>query len=166
MRSLSRKLARARQHGLHGARRRVQQRLPVTVNELTHLLGEVSSALSRSATPPPVPTMRQLLDAFEQLDDEFGELTLDDKSKHVSVTTETIVLEGVELGRFEIRLYLDELSSLSGPRPYEVLALEPNPPAGDWKGVKRCTLSGNAPLTCPHGLYYLYVSRTVAPRGC
>ncbi|MFA9479829.1 hypothetical protein ACERK3_16215 [Phycisphaerales bacterium AB-hyl4] len=131
LRSLSRKLARARQHGLHGARRRVQQQLPVTVNELMHLLGDVSSVLSRSAAPPPIPTVRQLLDALEQLDDEFGELTLDDKCRYISVTTEPIALEGVELGRFEIRLYLDDLSSLSGPRPYEVLALDPNPPAGE-----------------------------------
>ncbi len=60
------------------------------------------------------------------LDNEFDELNYDKRVRHLSVTTEPIVLEGVYLGPFEIRLQWAQ--PVSGEAPaYRVIARDPHP---------------------------------------
>lgn len=129
MRRFNGKLQRARQRGWHGAANRLERRLRMAVGEASQRLAEAAVTVDRSA--PQVPRVSHLLAEFRQLEAEFGELSFDAKLRSVSVTTEPITLEDVYLGPFEIRLYLGELSTVNGPRPYEAFALEPNPPAGE-----------------------------------
>jgi hypothetical protein len=49
---------------------------------------------------------------------------VDRSNQTLSVTTEPIILEEIDLGPFEIRLHWDRIGER---RPYEVVALEPNP---------------------------------------
>src|SRR5262249_50731533 len=51
--------------------------------------------------------------------------------KLLSVTTEPITLEGVELGPFAIQLYWKRLAHDPGSRCFDICALEPNPAAGN-----------------------------------
>ena len=66
-----------------------------------------------------------------QIEDEFGELNFDFEAKIVSVTTDTIVLDDITFGSFEIRLFVDQISKLYNESPYRVIALEPYPAATD-----------------------------------
>ena len=58
------------------------------------------------------------------LHDEFAALSLDFRRNTISVTTEPITLEGIELGPFEMRL---EWERLPDPDCYLVIAVDPNP---------------------------------------
>jgi hypothetical protein len=60
------------------------------------------------------------------LDDEFEEVKIDVAGHTLAVTTDCIVLEEIELGRFEIRL---DWHGLGSPPAYRVVALDPHPPA-------------------------------------
>ena len=60
------------------------------------------------------------------LGEEFEELDVDVRARRLSVTTEPIVLDGVYLGPFEIRLQWARQSS-SGAPTYRVLAKDPHP---------------------------------------
>lgn len=78
-------------------------------------------------TCPPTPPLRDLLGELDQLASEFGEWRYDDPDNELSVTTEPICLEGIELGPFEIRLRLGQpITQLMGQLCW-VQAVEPNP---------------------------------------
>lgn len=57
---------------------------------------------------------------------EFDELHFDSKDRKLSVETESIRLDGLDLGRFKIELDVESLSSKNNAY-YEVIALDPNP---------------------------------------
>jgi hypothetical protein len=59
------------------------------------------------------------------LREEFGDVACDLKAGTVSITTEPVTFDKVELGPFEIRL---EFRQLRQPSPYRVIALKPNRP--------------------------------------
>jgi len=69
---------------------------------------------------------------LNQIEDEFGELKFDLEEKTISVITDSIELDDIALGPFEIKLFVDQMSKLySSNAPYKVIALEPNPAATD-----------------------------------
>jgi len=76
------------------------------------------------------PTMRSSLGNIYTelcvLDEEFNEVEFCFSHKQISVTTDDIQLEGIELGRFQIVL---DWNSLNEPFPYSIEALDPNPAA-------------------------------------
>jgi hypothetical protein len=76
--------------------------------------------------PPPIATLHELYDDIQALSEEFDSVRFDIKGRIVSVTTERIVLEDIDLGPFEIVLAWERSEGL-GPR--EVRALDPNPAA-------------------------------------
>ncbi|MBA4017585.1 MAG: hypothetical protein C0483_10470 [Pirellula sp.] len=80
------------------------------------------------------------MDDLTALETEFNEVEVDLRKKQLSVTTDSIELEGVSLGQFVIRL---NWSHLGENRPYEVEAVEPNPAAGD-SSVTHPHVHGNA----------------------
>ena len=61
------------------------------------------------------------------LEKEFSEVSIDLQEREISVRTEPLVLEEVELGPFEMILSWEQLSNCG--RPYRIEALEPNPAA-------------------------------------
>jgi hypothetical protein len=75
-------------------------------------------------------TLPSLADIFKELtaaEQEFGQLKMDVNDRTISIITETIVLEGVTLGPFEIKLFIDGIKRLYQDSPYKAIALEPNP---------------------------------------
>jgi len=68
------------------------------------------------------PTLRLLHDELLSLQEEFDHVEIDWSAKTLSVQTERIVLEDIDLGPFEIRLSLDQLGH---HQPYTVIALDP-----------------------------------------
>lgn len=84
------------------------------------------TAVLRDVVQRAPPLLRELYADLTVLADDFADLKFDGPT--VSVTTEPITLEGIELGRFRIRL---ELSRLDADMPYSIEALEPNPAASN-----------------------------------
>jgi hypothetical protein len=74
----------------------------------------------------PISTVADIYRDLLALDGEFDEVKIDFDEHELSVATDRIVLEGINLGPFEIRLNWDRLGQTS---PYRVVALDPNPAA-------------------------------------
>jgi hypothetical protein len=83
--------------------------------------------LGDNSLPEPIATLHELYDDLRALEEEFEELRFDVGGKLLSVVTERIVLEDIDLGPFEIVLGWEDPEGL-GPR--EVRALDPNEAAG------------------------------------
>jgi len=96
--------------------------------ELTDRLSACLRVLDADDRTREVPSPREILADFAAVEAEFGEVEVDLKEKTVSVTTDPVVLEGVNLGRFELALRWD-LEPDAGS--YSVIALDPNPAAED-----------------------------------
>lgn len=75
------------------------------------------------------PSLRELHDELLLAEREFGELEYVRNERRISVTTDRIELEGVDLGPFRIDLYLGEMRSDSTEQWFQVQATEPNPPS-------------------------------------
>ena len=79
----------------------------------------------------PIPSLRDLVAELQAAEQEFGQLNWCGKTGCVSVVTEPIELEGVELGEFELVLEINRLADLDRDVTYRVVALDPNPAAGN-----------------------------------
>jgi hypothetical protein len=87
-------------------------------------LREIGRQVSGSGWLAPLQSVREIFKDLVALSDEFEGVTIDGSSQTVSVTTDRIVLEEVDLGPFEIRLHWDRIGER---RPYAAVALTPNP---------------------------------------
>lgn len=79
--------------------------------------------------PVETPTIRELYDDLRGLESQFGRLKLDLRRRSISVVTDSIILDGVELGSFEIALALPSSGNLAPD--YTVTALDPRPAAAN-----------------------------------
>ncbi|MEX2389234.1 MAG: hypothetical protein WD534_15255 [Phycisphaeraceae bacterium] len=126
---LQRRLQRAMQRQMLGSVQRIRPQMLRNLNELVRTLESVHRHLAHP--PPPVPAMRELLAEIEAIEDEFGELIVELEHAVIKVRTESIELEGLYLGPFEIQLFLHDLAQSDGHAAYAVVALDPRPAAGD-----------------------------------
>lgn len=94
--------------------------------ELEHLISQIRGRLATlcQERPPSTPQLRLLYEELTAAAAEFEDWQL--SAAELSVTTEPITLDEIELGPFQIRLHLDRLGN---DMPYSVTALEPNPAA-------------------------------------
>ena len=120
----------AQKRGWFRAASKLKRELTAEILQLTQRLVTLQQELESATTEKPVPAIRIIYEDLLALEEEFGEYTIDLKAKSISVVTEPIVLEGVYLGAFEIRL---ELATLDGDTPfqYQVFAQDPQPPITD-----------------------------------
>ncbi len=108
--------------GWYMAANRIQRRLLQAANSLREQLTGVRDALSTK--PRTVPSCSDLHANLTALAAEFSQVGVDRKRRLLSVHTDAIAIEGVELGSFEIRLYWEKLSHALS---YDIEAREPNP---------------------------------------
>lgn len=92
--------------------RRLRERLDGTLSAMNHFLRAWS------------PNAEVIYEELLAIADEFDVWSC--RVQELSVTTEHVALEGIELGRFEIRL---DLTRLGASEPFRVVALDPNPAA-------------------------------------
>ena len=78
-----------------------------------------------------VPVVSEIYWELVQTGEEFHGLNYDKTAAVLSVTTEPIELEEVYLGKFEIQLYISNLSDTAHRNPYQVEALDPHPATGN-----------------------------------
>lgn len=109
------------------AARRMAQRIPFLARSVHD-----ASAQDFSLHPlAPVPSLAELLAELRQLEAEFEQVEIDTKGGTLSVFTEPLVLEGVHLGAFALRLDLKRLACRRGNYALEVVAQDPNVPSAD-----------------------------------
>ena len=157
------RLNHCRQHRWTAAARRVLQELDRHLIDLGVEQADLQRMI-RAAQARTAPTLRLVYDELLQLEQEFGDVGYDRQAPSLSVVTEPITLEGIALGRFEIRL---ELNGLDGPvvpeRYLRIVALEPNP-AGGHAAVTHPHVSDER--LCPGEATMLLRSALTAGRLC
>lgn len=100
--------------------------------DLKELECEVASAVQElDRAHVDTPTYRDVYGEVQALQQEFEDIRCDAKDRSLIVVTEPIALEGVDLGRFELRLQLDSLADGGQADCLWVVALDPNPAATD-----------------------------------
>ena len=80
---------------------------------------------------PAIPTLRDLLAELKQLQEEFEDVRIDIKKGVIAVRTDRILLEDIDLGRFQIELHLERLKERIDSSVVEIAALDPNPPTSN-----------------------------------
>jgi len=103
-RRLGGQIATSGQRGWHLAAKRLREQLAYAVSTCRRRLDELAGQLDPIGHSPNVPSERELYEDILPLEQEFDEVEICLKGKTLSVTTDSIILEGVNLGRFEIVL--------------------------------------------------------------
>jgi hypothetical protein len=129
LQTLQRRLDLCAKHGLLLAAHRVFAEVPLLVADIEYAFQAVHRAVQTQY--PPVPTPRDLVLELQQLKQEFGEYQYDADDQALSVETEPIELEGIALGAFRIELHLNHLGTKAQQSALRIVALDPNPPAGN-----------------------------------
>lgn len=102
------------------------ERIDRLLSDLTYSVQRIKQLTSKENVK--IPTLRTLFDELNQLQEEFARIEFGEENT-LSVITEPIELEGIYLGPFEIKLYMDKISDLHKDLPYYCIALDPNPAA-------------------------------------
>ncbi len=113
----------------------VCERLDDDLADLIHQLGTLRREINLSPPITIVASLPSIMADLRALHDEFDEVSIDLRRRMISVTTEPIILEGVELGPFAIEW---SWMAMERPSPYRVWAIEPN------------TATSNESATHPH----------------
>lgn len=122
-------IEKAKRHGWHLAAQVLQSQLSVILRAMC----DVTSTLRVHWLDRPVqlPPLHELFAELRHLQTEFGEIIIKSAPPTVAVKTDAIVLEGVELGRFQISLNWPRLEIQARSDCFDVIAFDPNPPACD-----------------------------------
>eukprot|EP00913_Durusdinium_trenchii_P010894 g10223.t1 len=121
---LAKELAESR--GWHGALELVRQESLTALAQLTDRLQATRNGLTAPAGRTTLATAGDIYLDLVSLQDEFVSVTAEFSRGSLSATTEPIVLEGTDLGPFEIQL---NWTGSGDPLVYRVLACEPRPAA-------------------------------------
>ena len=107
---------------------RILKDIPTTIAAVPHDVIRVQEAVRHAHVE--MPLVSDVCRDLDQAEDEFGEVTYDCKEARVSVVTDSIELEEIELGDFEIQLDLAALGSVLAQQPFHIEALDPHPAQG------------------------------------
>ena len=128
----------------------LKDQLAIQLRDLRYELDRLEADVLRPEQDLEIPSPHQIHDDLVVLDQEFDGLQVDLKRQTLSVQTEPIVLDEIDLGRFEIEL---DWSDLGGTGGYEVKALDPYPAKADSDVVhphvrqnSLCEGDGQAPI--------------------
>jgi hypothetical protein len=126
LQSIARKLTICSGRGWHAAGVRLTDAAARLLINVPYVANQAQAAIGSCQRP--VPSLREIFSELQAAQQEFGVLRYDAGQRVLSVTTDPIGLEGVELGPFEIEL---DITDLDGHTPYRVVALDPDPAASN-----------------------------------
>jgi len=129
LKAAQRKLTICATHGWKAAESKVLKDLDGTLYELPYYVQKIDRAIRPCKVQ--IPPLREIYLDLIHGKDEFGEVRYDHDEDFLAITTDPIMLEGVHLGEFEIRLYINEIGRSDTADPFTVVALDPNPAAGN-----------------------------------
>jgi len=107
----------------------IRSRVSRNLNDFSYYLQRFKELVNADETA--LPKLSEIYAELIQIEQEFGEIKFDPNEKAISVTTETITLEDISFGPFEIKLFIDQINKLYSDAPYRIIALEPNPAGSD-----------------------------------
>ena len=123
---LQRQIDTARRRGWHGAAKRLRQDLAFSVSDCRRQLDDMHRRLEdANRTPCQNVSAGDVYRDLAALKNEFTDVDIDMAEKELSVTTDSITLDEVFLGPFQIRLQWRRIGQAS--QPYRVVALDPHP---------------------------------------
>jgi hypothetical protein len=124
------RLVMARRHGLSLVLPMLKEDMLARVEDLHQVLDRLRNLLQEKSCRE-VPSASSLAAELRQLEVEFGGLEVHSKQKAISVTTDPIHLEGINLGPFVIKLCWDRLKEDWDRECFDIIALDPNPASSD-----------------------------------
>jgi hypothetical protein len=99
---------------------RLLNEMPYTISRIKQLTNEPKKDL---------PKLSQIVQELNQLEDEFSCLDYDKENDVLLVETESITLDDVYLGPFQIQLHTEKIFELYKDNPYFIVALDAHPAA-------------------------------------
>ena len=127
---LQRRISRARSRGWHLAARRLQNDLRHTCRKLRDELAAIEDRFQSFQRKSGTSSVGDVHADLTALRDEFVDTAFDRRRGTLSVTTEPIELDGIDLGPFEICLEWGGLGETDENR-YRVIALDASPAASN-----------------------------------
>jgi hypothetical protein len=122
---LTRLIEKARRRSLPAAARRMEAVLAVVIPRVTSPLHNYERAAAKTGNRG-TSMIRDILAELTALDSEFDEVAVSMERHCITVTTDAVLLEGVDLGRFALVLNWHRLNERGA---YEVEALDASPAA-------------------------------------
>ncbi|NQV23023.1 MAG: hypothetical protein HQ518_01540 [Rhodopirellula sp.] len=123
---LHRLLSKAQQQRLSLAEQRLRAQLGKVMDRLNEQLATSRRSMDRDQPAQAVSTVHEILADLRSLQGEFDIVKVDMKRRTITVQTDTIELEGVVLGQFEIVLGWRHLGERAA---YDVIAVDGSPAA-------------------------------------
>jgi len=108
---------------------KIRTRVSRNLNDLSYYLQRFKEFINTDETK--LPKLSDIFAELLQIDQELGEYQFDLNEKTISVISDSITLDDISFGSFEIKLSIDKISKLYTETPYRVIALEPNPAGSD-----------------------------------
>lgn len=128
--TLLRRIQLARRRGWELAEQRSRRELRLMLQNLRGHLSVVEDEVEPSRREIRAASVGEVHADLLALQNEFEDVVFDARGQTISVTTEPIELESVDLGRFEICLDWSDLGERHS-RNYRVIALDPSPAASN-----------------------------------
>jgi hypothetical protein len=120
-------LVQAEKRGWQRAQKALFRDLARTLRHFRHELESAVQQVETHRKPPYGINPSEVYQDILALQQEFDDLEIDLANHELAVTTDTIVLEGIDLGPFQIRLDWTQIGSVK--QPYRVVAIDPHPAA-------------------------------------
>lgn len=125
----SQRWARAIGRNWPAASDRMEGKIARALSDLGYQREHVCNALQE--IQPVIPSIRQIVEALQQIEDDFGLPHIDLANERIAVVTEPIILEGVSLGPFRVLVSIRDLRTERPDLAVRAEALEPNPAAAN-----------------------------------
>ncbi len=113
--------------GWYLSAQKVKSRLSIGITDISYSAAQLKNITADSSRCPAKPS--DLVEELRQMDREFCGFKSDFNARSISVISRPVVLDGIELGPFEIKLFIEDIPRLYNESPYRVIALDPNPAA-------------------------------------
>lgn len=111
------------------ASNRMESKISRALSDLGYQRDHVVNALQQIR--PAIPSIRHIVEALQQIDDDFGPPQIDLANESIAVMTEPITLEGIPLGPFRIAVSIRDLRTDRPDLAIRAEALDPNPAAAN-----------------------------------
>lgn len=123
--SIGRKLGHCESRGWYAAGQAVLAQVGILERDIPFHIQEVNRAVQDCKVK--IPTVAEIYKDLLQVEQEFGQLRYYPSCRILAATTDSIQLEGVLLGDFEIQLIIPGLAEMRYHSVHRVVALDPHP---------------------------------------
>ena len=124
---LSKKLSTSLSHNWLSAADDCSAGINRVVDDVSYCITNLKQLLDKPAVE--IPTLSFIFDELKHLEQEFDQTEFNKAENTISIVTDSITLEDIDLGPFKIQLKLTKPSDLYKDSSYLCIALEPNPAA-------------------------------------